>query len=100
MKDFRQRYLPKAASPQVIRVFGHFALMAAAGELATKFGITGWAEEEALNGVMKCFQAWLDNRGDLGMQEETGAISQVRNFFELHGESRFTPWERSPEDKS
>jgi len=99
MKDFRQKYLPKTSSPQVIRVFDHFALIAATGELATRFGVTGWAEEEALHGVMKCFQSWLDNRGDLGMQEEKEAISQVRSFFELHGESRFTPWERGPEDR-
>lgn len=99
MKDLRQTYLPKSASPQVIRVFDHFALIAATGELASTFGITGWEEMEALNGVMKCFQAWLANRGDLGMHEEMEAISQIRSFFELHGESRFTPWESGPEDR-
>jgi putative DNA primase/helicase len=102
INGLRQRYLPKTASPQVIRVFDHLALIAAAGELASKFGITGWevAKEEAIKGVMKCFQDWLNIRGDLGMHEESHALAQVRNYFELHGESRFSPWERNAEDKS
>ncbi len=96
----REKYLPSDASGQVIRVFNHFALMAAAGELASQFGITGWMIEEASTGVMKCFQDWLKARGGLGMHEEKEALSQVRSYFETHGESRFTPWEREPEDKS
>lgn len=101
MGSMRQRYLPKTASPQVIRVFDHLALIAAAGELASKFGITGWEKEtEATTGVIKCFQDWLDTRGNLGMYEEREALSQVKSFFELHGESRFSPWERSPDDNT
>lgn len=100
INGIRQRYLPKASSAQVIRVFNHLALVAAAGELASQFGITGWATEEAMAGVMKCFQAWLDARGGSGMHEEKEALSQIRSYFELHGESRFTPWEREAEDTS
>jgi putative DNA primase/helicase len=100
MNGIRQRYLPKDSSAQVIRVFNHLALIAAAGELASQFGVTGWKIEEAVTGVMKCFQDWVVARGDLGMHEEKEALSQVRSYFELHGESRFTPWEREPEDKS
>ncbi|NGX60386.1 MAG: hypothetical protein KR126chlam3_01559 [Chlamydiae bacterium] len=95
-----QRYLPSQASAQVVRVFNHFALIASAGELATQFGITGWEVEEAISGVMACFQNWLNARGDLGMHEEKVALSQVKSFFEHHAESRFSPWERDPEDKS
>lgn len=95
-----QRYLPKNSSAQVIRVFNHLALIAAAGELATKFGITGWKIEESIAGVMKCFQDWLEMRGDLGMHEEKEAITQIKRFFELHGESRFSSWSSDPIDES
>ncbi len=94
INGIRHRYLPKDASAQVIRVFNHFALIAAAGELASRFGIMGWEVETALEGVMKCFKDWLESRGDTGMHEEREAISQVRSYFELHGESRFTPWDK------
>jgi putative DNA primase/helicase len=100
VNGLKQRYLPKAASAQVIRVFNHLALIAAAGELASQFGVTGWKTEEAISGVIKCFQDWLNARGDMGMHEEKEALTQVRSYFEFHGESRFTPWELGLEDKS
>lgn len=91
MDGLKQRYLPLGASAQVIRVFNHLALIAASGELASQYGITGWDVEESIDGVMKCFEDWLRARGDIGMHEEKEALSQVKNFFEQHGESRFTP---------
>jgi putative DNA primase/helicase len=70
INGIRQRnFLPKNASAQVIRVFNHLTLIAAVGELATQFGITGWDIEESVKGVMRCFNDWLQNRGDAGMQE-------------------------------
>lgn len=45
------------------RVADRFALIAAAGELATEFGITGWVNRVALEGVKRCFYAWYSNHG-------------------------------------
>lgn len=92
MKVLSQKYIPTTASGQVSRVFNHFALIAVAGELATTFGITGWQEGAAIEAAMVCFQDWLRVRGDMGPQEEKAILSQVRHFFEQHGDSRFTPW--------
>ena len=100
IEGIRQRYLPKTASAQVYRVFNHLALIAAAGELASQFGITGWDIEDASEGVMSCFSAWSAARGDLGMHEEKIALSQVKKFFSLHAESRFSPWIKEEGDKS
>jgi len=47
-----------------------------------------------------CFTAWLGSRGNLGMHEEKEALAQVRTFFAAHEESRFTPWDKGPDDKS
>ena len=70
---------------QVLRVAKRFALVALAGELATSYGLTGWAEHEAFNAVSSCFESWLKNFG----AEESKILSQVRAFFDLYGNSRF-----------
>jgi putative DNA primase/helicase len=48
----------------------------------------------------KCFCNWLQGRGGEGAQEEQAMLSQVRQFFERHGESRFTPWDAVNDYKS
>ena len=90
---FLIEHLPAGADGQVSRVARRFALVAAGGELATGLGITGWPEKEAGNAAAVCFQAWLGARGGIGNLEEQRALEQVRLFFQLHGESRFTLWD-------
>jgi putative DNA primase/helicase len=85
-----QARLPQGVDGQVVRVAGRFALLAAAGELATRWGITGWPEGEALRGTMTCLTAWLASRGGYDRHEETEIISQVKRFFEAHGMARFS----------
>ena len=86
------------ADGQVRRVADRFALIAAAGELATTFGLTGWEPEESERAIRTCFASWLGGRGTKGNAEPAAMIAQVRGFLEAHGESRFTPWHF--EDKS
>lgn len=93
MADFHTNNLPEGSEGQVKRVADRFALIACAGELATLFGITGWPEGEAENAAATCFKAWLQHRGGSGNQERTQILSQVRQFFEAHGSSRFEPFE-------
>jgi len=81
--------LPKDADGQVGRVASRFALIAAAGELATQYGITGWNKGEVINAVTTCFQSWLYLRGGVGNQESKNLIDQVRGYFEQYGDSRF-----------
>ena len=52
--------------------------------------LTGWQPGAATQAARKCFQAWIDHRGGAGAQEERHALAQVAQFFELHGESRFS----------
>lgn len=89
--------IPEAASGQVHRVGRRFALVAAAGELATQAGITGWPEGEATQAARKCFEAWLSARGGLGNLEERQMLSQVRDFLQRHSAGRFTSWFRAKE---
>ena len=89
--DFTAEALPANADGQARRVADRFALIAAGGELATGMHLTGWAPGAATQAARKCFQSWLDHRGGAGAQEEKTALAQVTRFFELHGESRFSP---------
>lgn len=85
------------ASGQVRRVADRFALIAAAGELATAWKLTGWATGEAERAAQVCFRAWLDGRGITGDAEPAAMLAQVRGFLEANGEARFTRW-NAPED--
>lgn len=76
-------------SGQIQRVVRRFALVAAAGEFATFYGLTGWLEGEAISAAKKCFTAWLEAFGTQGNREDRAILSQVRAFFEAHGASRF-----------
>lgn len=89
--DFVIETLPDNADGQARRVCDRFALIAAGGELATGLHITGWQPGEATTAARQCFEAWINHRGGAGAQEEKAALAQVARFFEMHGESRFTP---------
>ena len=97
-REFMAKHLPASASPQVRSVCGRFALVAAAGSLATIFGITGWPDEEAERAAGICFRAWLERRGSAEDQEIESGIRQVIRYLEEHGSSRFEPaWENGGE---
>jgi putative DNA primase/helicase len=95
-----REFVPEAASGQVARVGRRFALIAAAGELATAAGLTGWPAGEATHAARRCFNAWIESRpGGIGMSEDAMMLRQIRGWFALHGEARFTPWDRADDDR-
>ena len=91
--DFVKQVVPDQASGQVRRVAGRFGLIAAGGELATRFGITGWDEGEAVQTVKQCFEDWLEQRGSVNNLEVEQAVAHVHAFFETYGMTRFPPME-------
>lgn len=92
---FESEYLTAHAEGQARRAAARFALIAAAGELATKQGLTGWPEGAALQAAAICFRAWLARRpSGEGNSEERAMVAQVRMHFEQHGEARYTDWSR------
>jgi uncharacterized protein (DUF927 family) len=89
VRQFVEEFGPKNADGQVERVARRFGLVAMAGEIATRYGLTGWAHGEAIRAAGKCFGAWLESFGGTGNHEERALLAQVRGFFEQHGASRF-----------
>ena len=90
--------IPKDSSGQVERVGARFALVGAAGEMATAAGLTGWPVGESERAARACFAAWLGARGGKGNGEVLAMLRQVRRFLETHGEGRFAMWHRGSDD--
>nr|WP_318384776.1 DUF927 domain-containing protein [uncultured Enterobacter sp.] len=85
MAEFLQN-VPEGADGQIKRSANRFALVAAAGKLASD--ITEWPEGESFRGVKACFDAWLAERGE-GSHESNQAIESVRARLLTWGDSRF-----------
>jgi len=93
VRQFVAAAVPAGAAGQVTRVAQRFALVAAAGELATEYSVTGWDVGDAAKAARACFDAWLAAFGGAGNREERALFAQVRAFFEAHGSSRFELWD-------
>ncbi len=87
---FKTLHDEDALESQALRVRDRFAICAAAGEIASKQGFTNWPEGTAFKGLDNCFKSWLSDRGSPKNLEDQNFLTQVRTFFTLHGESRFT----------
>lgn len=86
---FVETVIQSNANGQMMRVARRFALVAAAGELASQFGLTGWKKDEAFQATQQCFTVWMDAFGAEGNREDRAIMAQVRGFFESYGASRF-----------
>jgi putative DNA primase/helicase len=81
----------KDAAGQIERAAKRFGLIAAAGELASEFGITGWQAGVAAAAAETAFKRWTEVRGGDGKEpaEARVAIRQVTSIIVNYGESRF-----------
>jgi len=79
--EFEKRLWKQDHSAEVSRVLSRFSLLAAAGTIATRMGITGWKEDEAQLSVAACFKAWLKSRGTSGSWDMDQAIAQIRSLL-------------------
>ncbi|NDY90145.1 DUF927 domain-containing protein [Ideonella livida] len=98
LERFKGQMVPEAASEQVRRVGTRFALVAAAGELATEAGILPWPAGHAASAARSCFNAWLAARGHLDNGEDAAMLRQVRAYLEKNGDALFTWTHRAMDD--
>lgn len=89
LRDMFLRRVPKGSSGEALRVAASFGLVAAGGELATRFGITGWVEGVASDASWTCYLSWLESRGGVGARDVESGIAAVRAFIAMNGASRF-----------
>lgn len=93
VERFTAEALPASASGQAQRAAARFGLAAAAGELATSLGVTGWPDGTATHAARVCLSAWLAERGGAGNLEGDAIVQRLRLTIERYGESRFTRWD-------
>lgn len=93
VERFAADALPASASGQAHRAAARFGLVAAAGELATALGVTGWPDETATTAAKVCFAAWLAERGGGGNLEGDNIVTRLRMVVERDGDNRFTRWD-------
>jgi uncharacterized protein (DUF927 family) len=86
---FLKKHVPTDADGQVRSVAARFSILAAAGELATVYGILPWNKGEALRATEACFKKWLVARGGVCAGEDIRAVEQVRSAISAHGGARF-----------
>jgi putative DNA primase/helicase len=85
------KHLPADADPQVCDVARRFALVAAAGELATSWGILPWKQDQAGTAALAMFNAWVTQRpGGMGAAETAAQLDRVRSALVQYGAGRFT----------
>jgi uncharacterized protein (DUF927 family) len=77
-----KRLLPPNATGEVPRAIRRFAVVAAAGEIATEHGITGWKPGEAIAAAEKCFLAWMQHRRTFDPVAK--AVDRVKAFISLN----------------
>lgn len=88
-EEFISRCVPASARGEVRRAADRFALLGAAGELATEWSLTGWRPGEATEAAERCFQEWVEARGTNGGSDVEAGIRQLRAFLGANGSSRF-----------
>ena len=71
------------------RAAARFALIGLAGELATDYGLTGWATGAAGEAAAHGFKLWHSMRGK-GNDERRQILQRVSSFIERHGDGRFS----------
>lgn len=89
LEQYRQALTLNQSQGHIVRVANYFALVATAGELATKANITGWKAGTAFNAVAKVFNQWLGSFEQVGDYENREIVAHVKAFFEANESSRF-----------
>ena len=75
---------------QASRVLTSMALVALAGEMATRYGITGWQRGTAFDAARHCFRLWAQSRPTQTDFEQVDILRRLRDFIDKHGDSRFS----------
>jgi putative DNA primase/helicase len=86
IESFTKRVLPPDAPGEVSRAIRRFAIVAAAGEIATAHKLTGWKPGESITAAETCFQAWMEYRRTFDPVAKD--VDRVRNFI-LDNPNRF-----------
>jgi putative DNA primase/helicase len=77
-------HLSAAADSMAGRVAKRFALIALSGELATQWGLTGWAKGEAKEAIVEAFCDWHDHWVGDDAKTATVPLRKLKEYLEGH----------------
>jgi putative DNA primase/helicase len=86
MDSFVKAVLPQNVGGVVPRAALRFALVAAAGEIATELKLTGWKKGESVRAAKKCFASWMEHHKTFDPIAK--AVDRVQKFI-LENNARF-----------
>lgn len=93
-REYVRAFLSQAVSDddtgQVRRVARRFALAAAAGELATSWGLVPWPDGAAAEAALALFRRWADGFGRDTPREEREVLKRLRDTIQSQ-KSAFSP---------
>lgn len=92
------RNVDAASNGQVHRVLGRFASVALAGEMATKFGLTGWRRGEAQAAARELFEIWFRERDAPTHAAISETVDRTRAYVSQNLD-RFPPIDNCSETK-
>jgi len=75
---------------QASRVMASMGLIALAGEMASRYGVTGWQRGAAFDAALYCYRLWSQGRAIGTDFEVTALLRQVHDFVMRYTDSRFT----------
>jgi putative DNA primase/helicase len=87
--EFEHAVIKQGDPAQVRRAAARFALVAAAGELASRLGVTNWPNGAAMHACQIVFERWATGFGRSGSHEEREVIRRIVDAIEKHGASHF-----------
>jgi uncharacterized protein (DUF927 family) len=96
VKKFCLENVEAGSDGQIERAAKRFGLIAAAGELASELGATGWDAGTAWSAAVAAFERWKLTRGGDSKEpaEDRRIIMQVTRFLVTHGDSGFEELDR------
>ncbi len=81
-ETFRSEAVRSEDSGQIARAIDRFALIAAAGELATELEIVPWKWGDALEAVQFVFERWASDFGRKGLREDRQIIERLAEYIQ------------------
>jgi len=91
---FERHALTDKAGGQAIRAATRFAAVAYAGELASRWGLTGWRTGEAGAAAMRMLKDWLTAYGGEENREPRKMVEQVQTWIQANAGTRLEDWRR------
>lgn len=99
-ETFIARFLNPDAPGSLVRVAQRFFLAGFSGELATRYGVSGWDEGEAMHAAELMLQSWLHGSYSMQEQHRHTIIEQVYNFLAQHDRRFYSLDEHKPQNAS